>query len=76
MADPVQALIALAQERPDPKVIANWIAAYLGKRSASARRTALQALETAFSERQKDPAQARVATLVVRVVQKLLSQNR
>ena len=68
-ADPIPALVALVRERPDPRAITNWIVAYLGKRSARDRQTALQTLKLAFEARQaEDP---RGTGLVLKVIQRL-----
>lgn len=70
MAEPTQMLLALAKERSDPKVVANWVTAYLGKRDAKARRTALAALEAAFAK-PAAPADARAVGLVLSVIRKI-----
>ena len=70
MTDPTQTLLALAKDRSDPKVVANWVTAYLGKRSPDARRIALAALEAAFV-RPAAPADARAVGLILSVVRKI-----
>jgi hypothetical protein len=68
--DPAPALLALVQDRLDPRAISQWITAYLGKRSDREKRLALQALQLEFQSRVI--AEPRAAGLVLRVVQNLL----
>jgi len=68
-ADPIPALLALLGERPDPRAVTNWIVAYLGKRSARDRQTALQNLRVEFEARQA--ADPRGSGLVLKVIQRL-----
>ena len=66
--DPVQALLGLANEKPDPRAVSAWITAYLGKRPTDAKRAALHTLERAFMAR---PGGERATGLILRVIQKL-----
>ena len=50
MSDPSQTLLAMARDRPDPKIVGDWLTAYLGKRPLDARRAVLVALSTTFSK--------------------------
>jgi len=69
--DPVPALEALLKDKLDPRVVSNWITAYLGKRSDRDKRLALQALRMEFQSRQA--AAPRAAGLVLRVIESQLA---
>jgi hypothetical protein len=68
--DPGPALMALVQDKLDPRVVSQWIVAYLGKRSEREKRLALQALQMEFQSRAT--TEPRTAGLVLRVIQNLL----
>ena len=70
--DPVPALEALLSEKLDPRVVSNWITAYLGNRSDREKRLALQALRMEFESRRA--AAPRAAGVVLRVVETLLAE--
>jgi len=71
MADPVKDLMALATATPDPRLVSNWITAYLGKRPLDAKRDILKKLEADFAAREANPAEKRAAGLIRRCVQKV-----
>jgi hypothetical protein len=68
--DPGPALLALVQDKLDPRAVSQWITAYLGKRSTREKRLALQALQLEFQSRHS--AEPRAAGLVLRVIENLL----
>lgn len=70
MSEPAQQLLSLAKDRSDPKVVANWVTAYLGKRDAKARKIALAGLEATFAK-PAAPADARAVGLVLSVIRKI-----
>ncbi|MGZ6195990.1 MAG: hypothetical protein ACXWML_12275 [Candidatus Binataceae bacterium] len=72
--DPVPALLALVKDRPDPRTASNWISAYLGKRAAPDRRRALAMLQSEFKARLA--AEPRAATLILRVLEKIIAGER
>jgi hypothetical protein len=69
--DPGPALLALVQEKLDPRAVSQWITAYLGKRSEREKRLALQALQLEFQSRMAN--EPRSAGLVLRVIENLLA---
>jgi hypothetical protein len=71
MADPIHDLIAVAQATPDPRVVANWITAYLGKRPLEAKQSTLHALGLQCEGRTVDAREQRASGLVLRVIRKL-----
>ncbi|MGE4064411.1 MAG: hypothetical protein AB7E79_13675 [Rhodospirillaceae bacterium] len=71
MADPVKDLMALARATPDPRIVSNWIAAYLGKRPLDSKRDILKKLEAEFAARQNNINEKRAAALILRCVQKV-----
>ena len=75
MADAAQTLLAMAKDRPDPKMVTDWIVAYLGKKPLDARRAALTSLAAEFSK-PRPPPETRAAGLILRVVQKLIATIR
>ncbi len=70
--EPGPALMALVQEKLDPRAVSQWINAYLGKRSDREKRLALQALQLEFQSRLA--AEPRSAGLVLRVIENLLAE--
>jgi hypothetical protein len=70
--EPGPALLALVQEKLDPRAVSQWITAYLGKRTTREKRLALQALQLEFRSRQA--AEPRAAGLVLRVIENLLAE--
>lgn len=70
MADPAQTLLSMARDRPDPRMITDWLTAFLGKKPLEAKRAALAALAAEFSK-PRPAADTRAAGLVLRVVQKV-----
>ncbi len=62
--------MALVEDRLDPRVVSQWITAYLGKRPDREKRLALQALQLEFQSRLA--ATPRDAGLVLRVIENLL----
>ncbi len=70
MPDPVQMILDVAKDRPDPRVVSTWLTAYLGTRPLKAKYVALDTLE---SQLQALPGSAdqRALGLILRVIQKL-----
>jgi hypothetical protein len=71
VADPVKDLMALAEATPDPRIVSNWISAYLGKRPLESKREILKKLEGEFAAKQANPTEKRAAGLILRCVQKV-----
>ena len=71
MADASETLLGMAAERPDPRVIANWLTAYLAARPKKAQRGALGAIAAEMEKRRAEPQHQRAAGLVLTVVRKL-----
>jgi hypothetical protein len=71
VADPVKDLLSLATATPDPRLVSNWIAAYLGKRPIESKREILKKLEGEFAARQVNANEKRAAGLILRCVQKV-----
>lgn len=71
MADASDTLLGMAAERPDPRVIGNWIGAYLAARPKKAQKGALAAIAAEMERRKTDPQHQRAAGLVLGVVRKL-----
>ena len=69
MADPVQIILGVARDRPDPRAVSTWLGAYLGARPLKAKHAALSALESQLKGL-TPPADQRVAGLILRVIQK------
>ncbi len=67
MAEPVQMLIDVAKNTPDPRAVSTWLTAYLGTRPLQAKYAALSALESQVKALASD---ARIAGLVLRVIEK------
>lgn len=63
--------MSLATATPDPRLVSNWIAAYLGKRPLDSKREILLKLEADFTSRQANPTEKRAAALILRCVQKV-----
>lgn len=76
MADPIKDLMSLATATPDPRLVSNWIAAYLGKRPLDSKREILRKLEADFTARQANPAENRAAGLILSCVQKVAENLR
>jgi hypothetical protein len=71
LTDPVHDLISLANATPDPRLVSNWITAYLGKRPLESKHEILRKLEAEFAARQANPNEKRAAGLILRCVQKV-----
>jgi hypothetical protein len=71
VADPVKDLIAIATATPDPRMVSNWISAYLGKRPPEQKREILKKLAAEFAARPANANEARAAGLILRCVQKV-----
>ncbi|MGE3334412.1 MAG: hypothetical protein AB7I36_12275 [Rhodospirillaceae bacterium] len=71
MADPVQDLLSLATATPDPRLVSNWISAYLGKRPIESKREILRKLEAEFAAREANANEKRAAGMIRRCVQKV-----
>ncbi len=71
MADASETLLGMAAERPDPRLVTNWLTAYLAARPKKAQKGALAAIASEMEKRKADPVQQRAATLVLNVVKKL-----
>jgi hypothetical protein len=69
MAEPVQMILDVARDRPDPRAVTTWLTAYLGTRPLKAKRAALNVLESKINQMQPPPDQ-RISGLVLRVIQK------
>ena len=67
MAEPVQMLIDVAKNTPDPRAVSTWLTAYLGTRPLQAKYAALSALESQVKALAPD---ARIGGLVLRVIEK------
>lgn len=74
MADPVKDLLSLATATPDPRLVSNWISAYLGKRPLESKREILRKLEGEFAAREANANEKRAAGMIRRCVQKV-SEN-
>jgi hypothetical protein len=69
MAEPVDMILDVARDRPDPRAVSNWLTAYLGTRPLKAKHAALSALESQLSTKTA-PADQRTVGLILRVIQK------
>ena len=69
MAEPLQMILDVAKDRPDPRAVSNWLTAYLGTRPLKAKHAALSALESQLKALTPPPDQ-RIAGLVLRVIEK------
>ena len=69
MPEPVQMLLGVAKDRPDPRAVANWLVAYLGTRPLKAKVIALDGLESAVKATSPAPDK-RVLGLVLGVIEK------
>ena len=76
MVDASETLLGMAAERPDPRLVTNWLTAYLAARPKKAQKGALAAIASEMEKRKADPAQQRAATLVLNVVKKLQDKVR
>jgi hypothetical protein len=68
VADALQTLLGMAKDRPDPKIVTQWLTAYLGKRPVEIKQSILATLAQDLA---RSGADARVTGLVSRVIQKL-----
>jgi hypothetical protein len=71
MTDASETLLGMAAERPDPRLVNNWLTAYLAARPKKAQKGALAAIASEMERKKSDPAHQRAATLVLNVVKKL-----
>ncbi len=69
MAEPVQMILDVARDRPDPRAVSNWLTAYLGTRPLKAKHAALSALESQLKALMPQ-ADQRIVGLVLRVIEK------
>ena len=69
MTEPVQMILGVAKDRPDPRAVSNWLTAYLGTRPLKAKHAALGALESQLNALGTTVDQ-RTLGLVLRVIQK------
>lgn len=63
--------MSLATATPDPRLVSNWITAYLGKRPLESKRDILRKLEAEFAAREANAKEKRAAGLIRRCVQKV-----
>lgn len=70
MSVPVQMLLGVAKERPDPRAVATWLVAYLGTRPLKAKRAALDGLESQVKRLAPAP-EKRILGLVLGVIEKM-----
>jgi hypothetical protein len=68
MAEPVQMILGVAKDRPDPRAVSTWLTAYLGTRPLKAKLAALSALESQLQP--LAAAEPRAVGLILRVIQK------
>jgi hypothetical protein len=66
MTEPLQMILDVAKDRPDPRAVASWLTAYLGTRPLKAKYAALSALESQLKAQASD----RITGLVLRVIEK------
>lgn len=69
MPEPLQMILDVARDRPDPRAVSNWLSAYLGTRPLKAKHAALSALESQLQTMAPQP-EPRIAGLLLRVIQK------
>jgi hypothetical protein len=69
MTEPVQMILDVARDRPDPRAVSTWLTAYLGTRPLKAKHAALSALESQLNALAA-PANQRIVGLILRVIQK------
>ncbi len=70
-SDPVPTMMNMARERPDPKAVSQWLSAYLGKRPLDMKRALLAGFEAEIKSKHASPADARAATLVLKMIAKV-----
>ncbi len=68
MNGPVQMILGVAKDRPDPRAISTWLNAYLGTRPLQAKHAALTALEAQLRA-MSPPPDPRHAGLILRVIE-------
>jgi hypothetical protein len=68
MTEPVQMILDVAKDRPDPRAVSTWLTAYLGTRPLKAKHAALSVLE--FQIAAFAATEPRVVGLITRVIQK------
>jgi replicative superfamily II helicase len=71
LADPIKDLLSLAATTPDPRLVSNWISAYLGKRPLESKREILRKLDAEFAAREANANEKRAAGMIRRCVQKV-----
>lgn len=69
MSEPVQMLLGVAKDRPDPRAVSTWLVAYLGTRPLKAKFAALDTLESQIKSLVPAP-EKRVLGLVLGVIEK------
>ena len=69
MTEPVQMLLGVAKDRPDPRAVSTWLTAYLGTRPLKAKFAALDSLESRVKAL-PPPPDKRILGLVLGVIQK------
>ncbi len=72
MSEPVQMLLGVAKDRPDPRAVGTWLVAYLGTRPLKAKYAALDGLEAQTKSMTPAP-EKRVLGLVLGVIEKTRS---
>jgi hypothetical protein len=70
MPDPVEMILGVAKDRPDPRAVSSWLTAYLGTRPLKAKYAALDTLEVQLKALPPATDQ-RARGLILRVIQKL-----
>lgn len=68
MPEPVQMILDVAKDRPDPRAVSTWLTAYLGTRPLKAKHAALSALESQIAA--YAVTEPRAVGLITRVIQK------
>jgi len=68
MPEPVQMILDVAKDRPDPRAVSTWLTAYLGTRPLKAKHAALSALESQIAA--YAATEPRAVGLITRVIQK------
>lgn len=67
----VQTMMGFAKDRPDPKIVSNWLVAYLGKRPREMKLDLLKTFTKEATALLANPADTRAATLVLKVIEKV-----
>jgi hypothetical protein len=70
-SDPVPTMMNMARERPDPKAVSQWLAAYLGKRPLKMKRELLDGFAAEIKGKYAGAADMRAATLVLKMIEKV-----